>query len=271
MNKLRLSQIWIYPVKSLPGIRLKEAELTDRGLALDRRWMLTDSSGKFITQRQYPQLSQFDIEVNEKSLLISPKDDRKNICSVPLISQNGNVLTVNVWDDQMEAIIISDKIDKWFSTLLGFQVHMVYMPDETKRSVNPKYAHNGEIVSFADGYPLLLIGQSSLDDLNTRLHNKADMKRFRPNLVIEGGLPYEEDHWKKLTIGESVQLVKAKPCSRCVMVNINPDTGEKGVEVLKTLSEYRRVDKKVMFGQNLLIQVPGILKEGASVQITGEP
>jgi uncharacterized protein YcbX len=268
MRSFNISQIWIYPIKSLPGIRLKEAVLTDRGIALDRRWMLTDSSGRFISQRQYPQLSQFVVTLTDNEFQISTKDNLTNICKIPLYPQNGKTRIVTVWDDQVEALNPSEAIDEWFSQVLGFEVYLVYMPDETKRLVNPKYAQNDEIVSFADGYPLMLIGQSSLDDLNSRLLEKVEMRRFRPNLVVEGALPFEEDQWQQLLINENVQLIHAKPCARCVMVNIDPDSGHKSNEVLKTLSTYRRVQEKVMFGQHWFIRQPGVIKENDQVLIT---
>ncbi len=222
----------------------------------------------FISQRQFPQLSQLEIRTGDDEFIINPAGNRGNTCIIPFQPQTEEICNVTVWNDTMQAVKVSEAIDQWLSDHLGFEVKLVFMPDETRRLVNPKYASHGEIVHFADGYPLMLIGQSSLDDLNTRLEQNVSMQRFRPNLVIKGGTPFAEDHWKHLIIDGAIHLTQAKPCARCVMVNIDPQTGEKGTEVLKTLANYRKTGHKVMFGQNLLIRRAGLLREGTEVEIS---
>ena len=140
------------------------------------------------------------------------------------------------------------------------------MPDESFRRVSPKYSSNNEIVSFADAYPFLIIGQQSLNDLNSRLEEKVPMNRFRPNFVFDGGEPFDEDKWKKFKIGDII-FEAVKPCSRCVTTTINQETGEMKQEPLKTLSQYRTKDNNVYFGQNLIHNKAGKVAVGDSIEI----
>ena len=145
--------------------------------------------------------------------------------------------------------------DEWFSRMLSLPCRLVYMPESSQRKVDPNYAH-GEITSFSDGYPLLLIGQASLDDLNNRLAQKITMERFRLNIVFTGGAPYEEDEMAAFNIA-GITFYGVKPCARCVIPTIDLSTGEKGKEPLKTLSGYRQRNNKIYFGQNLLFRNAG--------------
>lgn len=267
ITPLTLSEIWIYPIKSLAGIALTEAQVTPRGLAYDRRWMLTDANGKFMTQRSLPALALIDVALEANSLVISHRQKNLPPLLIPLTSPTAEVLTVQVWDDTMEAHPVAAEADQWFSKALDQPCRLVYQPDSTHRKVDPQYARHDEITSFSDGYPFLLIGQESLNDLNTRLESPVPMNRFRPNLVFTGGKPYEEDAWEAFTVG-SQDFFGVKPCARCVLTTIDQITAEKGKEPLKTLSKYRNWNSKILFGQNLL---PGNLtqriKVGDSIKV----
>lgn len=255
---LELSEIWIYPVKSLAGISLQEAKVTDRGLEYDRRWLLVDVNGHFLTQRQFPQLALFQPILEAEYLKITHRSDNFE----PLqISLNPNIYSkkvgVTVWDDAIEdALEVSAEANEWFSKALGMSVRLVYMPENSRREVDKKYAITGnEITSFSDAYPFLVIGQSSLDDLNSRLKESVKMNRFRPNLVFKGGKAYEEENWYEVQIGKAT-FWGVKPCARCIMTTVDPDSGEKsGKDPLFTLSTYRKAGKRVLFGQNLLVSV----------------
>lgn len=255
---LELSEIWIYPVKSLAGISLQEAKVTDRGLEYDRRWLLVDVNGHFLTQRQFPQLALFQPILEAEYLKITHRSDNFE----PLqISLNPNIYSkkvgVTVWDDAIEdALEVSAEANEWFSKALGMSVRLVYMPENSRREVDKKYAITGnEITSFSDAYPFLVIGQSSLDDLNSRLKESVKMNRFRPNLVFKGGKAYEEENWYEVQIGKAT-FWGVKPCARCIMTTVDPASGEKsGKEPLFTLSTYRKAGKRVLFGQNLLVSV----------------
>ncbi|MBS3946077.1 MAG: MOSC domain-containing protein [Melioribacter sp.] len=265
MSKYYISGLYIYPVKSLGGIRLQSAEVTNRGLKNDRRWLLVDESGKFITQRTHPQMALISVELREKSL----EFNHKNI-NASLLINTENVskekIEVVIWDDSVPAKKVCAEADEWFSDMLNLKCRLVYMPDESIRPVDKKYSFDNEIVGFADAYPFLLMGQSSLDDLNSRLQDKLPMNRFRPNIVFNGGDPFDEDCIKSFSVG-GVTFYPVKPCARCVVTTIDQVSGVKNEEPLKTLSTYRTVNNKVMFGQNLLHRGSGLISVGDEMKI----
>ncbi|RDV15697.1 MOSC domain-containing protein [Pontibacter diazotrophicus] len=248
-----LSEIYIYPIKSLGGISVPAAELEDRGLRYDRRWMLVDDKGKFLTQRQHAQIALLQVSLLEKGLSVSHKQEALEPLYIPFEVKDAAVpqLQVTVWDDTVTAQEVDSAISAWFTEALGMPARLVRMPEQARRLVDTDYAQNGEVVSFADGYPFLLIGQASLDDLNSRLKQPVPMNQFRPNFVFRGGAPFEEDSWNNFTIGE-VSFQAVKPCARCVVTTINQETAEKSAEPLRTLATYRQLRHKTVFGQNLL-------------------
>jgi len=260
-----LSEIWIYPVKSLSGIRLNESEVEEKGLKLDRRWMIVDENGIFITQRGFPKMALVDVAVASNCLILSYRPDSENNVRVPFEPVSSNPVTVAVWDDhEVDALTVSDDVDSWLSELLGVKLRLVVMPESTERKADPRYAKNDENVSFADGFPFLLISQASLDNLNLQLADPIDMRRFRPNFVVTGTLPHEEDEWQAIQIGDlGFEIVK--PCARCILTTVDPDTAEKGAEPLKTLAKYRKVNNKIMFGQNLVAKGCGTIKQGSKL------
>ncbi len=251
---MQLTHLYIYPIKSLGGIPLQEAGLTPRGMAFDRRWMLVDRDGHFFTQRKYPKMALLKTALTEDRLLVTSTEQKDASIEIPLRQAAfPGYLQVQVWDDRCLAARVSDEVDEWFSDMLDLSCHLVYMPDTTMRPTNPKYSDPGDMVSFADGYPYLVIGQASFDDLNARLAEPVPMNRFRPNIVFSGGAPFEEDHWKRFRIGDTV-FSGAKPCARCVMTTIDQQTAEQGKEPLATLSMYRRRSNDVFFGLNALLR-----------------
>ena len=265
---LKLSEIWVYPVKSLGGISLQQSQVTDRGLELDRRWLLVDDDGRFLTQREYPQLALFRPEIKDSNLKITHKEIFDSI-NVPFHPVSGSEkIKVTVWDDTIDAYEVSAVISEWFTKLLEFSVRLVYMPDESERKIDSKYAISGEeITSFADAYPFLIIGQSSLDDLNGRLEVKVPINRFRPNFVFTNGEPFEEDFWSHFSIG-NVSFVGVKPCDRCVMTTVDPEKGVvSGKDPLKTLAKYRNFGNKVLFGQNVIGLGIGVVSVGDEIQV----
>lgn len=260
-----LSEIWIYPIKSLGGIRLTEVMAQERGLQYDRRWMIVNNEGYFLTQRTMHQMALIEVEKEINGFKVRHRTFPGNEFIVPFQPISREPITVKVWEDEVEAVTVSDEADTLLSEWLGQPVRLVMMPDWASRPVDPDYALNGENVSFADGYPVLVIGQSSLDDLNEKLDQPVTMQRFRPNLVIEGSEPYAEDNWRELRIGKTM-FRGVKPCSRCVLTTLDPLTGKKGEEPLKTLATYRKRNNKIYFGQNLLAQ-PGLISLGDTVEI----
>jgi len=266
MNTFQLSEINIYPIKSLGGIRLEKAKLEEKGLQYDRRWMLVDEEGTFITQRKHFELALLAVNIAEGRLIVSHKTLPGQSISFALDEDTGVQIPVVIWNDTANGLEVNAEVSKWFSDFLKFDVKLVKMPLVEKRLVDPKYASNDEIVSFADGYPCLLIGQSALNGLNEKLSDPVRMDRFRPNFVFTGGTPHIEDTFNRFYIGE-IQFTAVKPCARCVLITIDQQTGEKGQEPLRTLAGYRTIGKKIMFGQNLLHQQTGEIRVGDELKV----
>lgn len=265
---MKISEICIYPIKSLGGISLSSSILEERGLRFDRRWMLVDKEGMFFTQREFPQLATVSVSLAQNGV---------DVCAVGFGSINvpfgieGETVKVQVWDSACDAIPNSKNINDWFSDFLKFDCQLVFMPDETKREVNANFNNGNDIVSFADGYPILLIGENSLKLLNEQLEAELPMNRFRPNLVVSGSAPFAEDIWGKIRIGESV-FRTTKPCARCVITTIDQTRGVfDGKEPLASLAKFRMAKDvypnafekfglnatSVLFGQNLVPEVVG--------------
>lgn len=261
MNKFYLTDIYIYPIKSLGGIRLEQAIMEDEGLQYDRRWMLVDQEGTFITQRKHAQLSMLQVQIKNDRLYVSHKVNEELEISFKLDENTGKRIKVTIWDDAAVGLEVSKLVNDWFTAYLQFEVRLVRMCADEKILVDPGYASNGEIKSFSDGYPTLLIGQSSLDALNEKLADPVRMNRFRPNLVFSGGAAHVEDHFKTFFLGH-IHFSAVKPCARCVLITVNQETGIKGKEPLKTLAGYRTFNQKIMFGQNLLHKGTGLIKVG---------
>jgi len=265
---LKLSEIYVYPIKSLGGIHLNIANITTRGLENDRRFMLVDENGRFLSQREHPQLAIFQTEIKENFLLITNKKTGQNLTiNLSPNTQTTDIL-VTVWDDETSAIEVSNAASKWFTQALGIPTRLVYMPEESQRKIEAQYSLTGEeITSFSDGYPILIIGQSSLNNLNNRLENPVNINRFRPNFVFTDGEPFEEDAWHEFTVGD-VRFFGVKPCARCIVTTIDQETGEKkGKEPLLTLNKYRKAGNKILFGQNVLISQLGTVSVGDDVTV----
>jgi len=247
---LTLSEMFIYPIKSMGGISLKSSEIEERGLKYDRRYLLVDENGVFMTQRDFPQMSLLKLSFTDKGFkVLNIKDNSSTI--IPFKSGSKERIRVKIWDDYCEAVPLNKEVADWFSNAINNKCSLVYMPDFEKRLVEKKYIDQNHIVSFADAYPFLIIGQASLDDLNSKLTLPVPMDRFRPNFVFAGGNPYEEDKWETFKIGKA-EFRAVKPCARCVITTTDQETAFRSVEPLKTLSEYRNIKNKVMFGMNLV-------------------
>ena len=264
---LTISDLNIYPIKSLRGISVKSAKVTDRGFEHDRRWMLIDYRGNFMTQREYPQMTFINVEIEDNGLTVyhrNKKDSGKHF--IPFNISKTKAITVPIWEDNCTAFLVGTDSDKWLSEALEVDCKLVYQPDETHREVDKKYSFKNDIVSFADGYPFLIIGQSSFDDLNLRLDEPVPTNRFRPNIVFTGGQPYQEDEMKKFKVGD-ITFYGVKPCARCTITTTDQETAERLYEPLKTLATYRKVENKVLFGMNLLHGGSGEVKVGDEIKI----
>ena len=260
-----ISGLYIYPVKSLGGISLPYAEVTDRGLKYDRRWMLVDEENCFLTQREYPQMALLKMAIEEDGLRVT--HPVKGAVTIPFEPHNHASEEVIIWNDTCAGVFVSSELDKWFSDAIGINCRLIYMPENTRRQVDLTYAPEGFITSFADAYPFLLIGQSSLDDLNGRMAEQLPMNRFRPNIVFTGGEPFEEDLMKHINIA-GIDFYGVKLCARCVLTTVNQQTAVKGKEPLKTLATYRFKNNKILFGQNLIHKGTGILTVGDTLSVS---
>lgn len=264
-----LSQLIIYPIKSLAGIHLNHWQVTRTGLMYDRQWMLIDQEGQFLSQRRLPQMALFKTALNNTQLIISaPQQSDLAIELKPIL---GASVRCQIWHDQCTAHLISKQADEWFSATLNTDCRLVYLPHNEVRTVDQTYALATDQTAFSDGFPFLLVSDASLQSLNQAMQLELGMNRFRPNLVISGCEAYQEDSWREIKIGQ-IEFRLPKPCSRCSIPTINPDTGETSKEPLATLNRLRNWQNKVYFGQNALHNRSGVLQVGDSVEIikTGE-
>jgi MOSC domain-containing protein len=263
----RISQLFIYPIKSLGGSSIETIPVTDRGFQYDRRYMLVDENNRFLTQREYPVMALLQTVIDGNDLLVHHKKSTDLNLRLPLIpADEGDVTRVQVWEDICDAMYISSLADEWFSERIGVSCRLVYMPETSRRQVDNRYALKDEITSFADGYPILMIGQSSLDDLNSRMKEALPINRFRPNIVFTGGRPFEEDTMEHFIV-KGIHYYTVKPCARCVITTTDQETGITGKEPLRTLASYRRVNNEVWFGQNVLTEGTGFISVGDSIEV----
>jgi uncharacterized protein len=245
MTERVVTEIWIYPIKSLGGIRLQSSNVREKGLELDRRWMLINNKGMFLTQRNIHTLAEFKVSIVGDSLRITYRGNETHFKSHEV---GASIQQAIIWNSLVDVHEVSPLISQWFSEMLQLECRLVHFPEPYIRKVEDPFLQN---VSLADAYPILTIGQNSLNDLNARLESPIPMNRFRPNLVFSGGNPYEEDDWKNFSIGEG-RLLGSRKSYRCIVTTIDQETGIKGREPLLTLSKYRREHDKIFFGLNTL-------------------
>lgn len=259
---MRLASLYVHPIKSCGGVSLERAFVERRGLAGDRRFMLVDPTGAFVTGREEGRFARVKVAIEASSLLVSTAGMAP--LRVPTEPHEGERIRVRVWDDETEGLVLPEA-SAWFSAAIGRPLRLVYMPDDVRRPVDPRYAGERDVVGFADGFPLLLISEGSLEELARRLGRAVELERFRPNLVVAGAEPHAEDGFSRFRIGR-LGFRAVKPCSRCVLTTRDPDTGELGKEPLATLATYRIRDGKVMFGMNVIPDDEGELAVGDAVE-----
>ena len=265
---VEVAALYMYPVKSCAGIRCEHATQDARGLLHDRGWMLVDGHDEFVTQREHPCLALITPQLDAGMLRLTTPEG--HTLAVPTAAVTGPTRQVRVWRDLYEAVDQGDEAAQFFSDWLGESVRLVKMADDYERQVNPGYTQTPAITSFSDGFPLLLISEASLDDLNFRLDTPLPMNRFRPNLVVKGCDRFAEDGWQQLKIG-TITFHVAKPCDRCAVTTTDQATGARGVEPLRTLATYRRAGTQVYFGQNIVHRSVGNIAVGESVEVVPRP
>lgn len=265
MPMVTVSALYIYPIKSCGGIEVQAFRLDDLGPQFDRRFMVVDAEGKFITQRQEPRLSLVTPTLQPTTLTVRAQGMQP--LRLPLsVRDDGRVVEVTVWEHRGPAFDAGTDASEWFSEWLGRDCRLVYMPNAPLRQVSTAYSPEAAYTSFNDGFPELLVSAASLADLNQRAQRSFGMERFRPNIVVTGCDAYAEDTWKKVRIG-AVRFDVVKPCGRCVTTTVDPATGEAGTEPLATLSSYRKRGGKVMFGQNCVHRDLGGIRVGDAVEL----
>lgn len=275
--------LYRYPVKGCAGIAVRSLELDEIGPVDDRRWMIVGPDGEtFLTQRTHPSLSRVRVEIDDGLVFTAPKMEP---LVVPVPGEGAPRREVRIWDDRVPALEASDEASAWLSEYVGEEAVLVHLPDDIVRPVARTAAVEGfpSRVSFADGYPLLVLGRESVMDLQKRLPDggpHVGEERFRPNIVVKAEGPWSEDGWRRIRIGrvvatgpgrsrsgEGIELRFVEPCARCVAVTVDPDTGAKGREPLTTLADFRSHDGKVYVGQNAIHDGPGVLTVGDPVRV----
>lgn len=260
---MKIGALYIYPIKSCGGIAVDRARVTLRGLERDRRWMVTDARGRFVSQRELPEMARVELALGARGF-VATRDGAT--LELPFVLADGPRVDVEVWDDRVAAVR-HDGGSTWFTHALGREVQLVCMPDDVERAVDPDYARGGDIVSFADGFPLLVTNRASHDDLNTRSTFRTDVRRFRPNLVVDGAAPWAEDEWRALRVG-GLTLRTPKPCARCTIPSVDPDTAAITKEPLRTLATLRTRDHRVLFGVNAIPDGEGEIAVGDAVDVS---
>jgi uncharacterized protein YcbX len=264
-STVTLSGLYVYPIKSCAGIALQSADLSATGLRHDRRWMLVDETGEFMSQRTHPRMALISVRLAPEWMIFSAPD--MDELEVSLYPQTRDSIDVRVWGDTNRGALVSEEADRWFTEFLEFPCRLVRKPSDDPRLVDSSFAESGDQVGFADGFAFLLISEASLEDLNGRLEDPLPMNRFRPNFVVRGCGPYAEDGWSRLRIG-SVPFRVAEPCPRCAITTVDQETGARGKEPLRTLATYRKSEGEVFFGRNLIQDALGSVHLGDSVETT---
>jgi uncharacterized protein YcbX len=265
MGAAFVSEISIFPVKSLRGATHQAARVEPCGLAGDRRWMVVDQAGRFMSQRDDPVMALVQASLDGVALILSGAQGALRV-SPP----EGSPVRVQIWQDGVNAQDAGADAAAWLTETLGTPCRLVHLADPAARKLAAAHAATGsESVSLADGFPLLLANTASLDAVNARLAAPVPMLRFRPNLVVSGAAPWAEDTWRRIRIGNVVLRV-AKPCERCIMTTIDPQTGTRphGNDPLKTMAHFRRdTNGRILFGQNLVPETTGEIRLGDAVEI----
>ncbi len=262
--------LWVYPVKSLGGVRVPASPVGPLGLERDRRWMLVDADGRAVTQRELPALALLAVALDDDGGVTVTAPGGAALRLAPA-SAGAPRRPVRLFDDVVDAAACDPAADRWFAARLGAPVRAVYFPDDVVRPVEPRYAAPGDRAAFADAYPVLVASQASLDDLNARLAERGEppvgVERFRPNVLVAGAPAYAEDDWRTFEAGD-VALALVKPCARCVVTTVDPARGAAaGPEPLRTLAGYRRAGGKVLFAQNAVVRAAGTLRAGDPARV----
>jgi len=259
-----VSSLHVYPIKSCRGLDLKAVRFDLLGPLYDRRFMLVDESGKFLTQRELPRMALIEPKIGPTALQVHAP--QMPVLKVPMTQRDCRRLPVSVWRHQGEAEDVGEHAADWFSSFLERACRLVRFPEDGVREISPGRVPFAAQVGFADGYPALLLSEASLEDLNGRMKQRLPMNRFRANIVVRDCEAFAEDGWKRIRIGELV-LEVVKPCSRCTITTVDQLSAATGKEPLTTLATYRKRDNDVFFGQNCVHHGPGSVRIGDELEV----
>jgi uncharacterized protein YcbX len=258
---LHVAALFVYPVKSAAGIALEIAEAGPAGLRHDRRWMVVEADGTFVTQREVPELARVAVAVEGSALRL----DTPGAATLRVEEPRAAPLRrVEVWGDICEAADAGPEAAGWLSSLVGRPLGLVHLPDAALRTVDERYA-TGHRVGFADAYPYLVLGEASIASVAAQ-GGAAEVRRFRPNLVIAGAEAFAEDGWRVIEAGD-VRFELVKPCARCAVVDVDPARGVRAPGTLAALSRFRKLEHKVLFGQNAIASRTGTVRVGDEVRV----
>jgi len=265
---ITITHISIYPIKACGGVALSSSEIVPGGLALDRRYMLVDKNARMVTRRERPELAKVSLALDGNHLIaqtprLPPLTLPAQIEEAP--EHYTETIATTIWNDSVLAKE-HPQGSHWFTTLLGEEIRLVYMPENALRPVNPARSDAGDQVNFADGYPLLITSQSSLDDLNAKLEEPLPMERFRPNIVVTGAPAFDEDTWAEISLS-GITCNLPKLCDRCTVTTVEEGSGKKGKEPLRTLATYRRWNHAVWFGTNAIPKMRGAIQVGEEILV----
>jgi uncharacterized protein len=258
---MEVSGINIYPIKSLGGIQLKNSEVGLKGLKFDRRYVLVDENGVFVSQRSIPEMCLFHTSILENGFEIINTQNTKKL-TIPFELIEGEELMVKVWDDNIRCFVASDDVNDWFSENFGMKLRLCYQPDDSIRNTDPRYSSNeNDQTSLSDGYPILIISEESIEELNKQCPEQIDIKRFRPNIVIKGLPAFGEDELGRIIIN-GVEMLGVKKCARCQVINIDFETGKLGKEPLQSMKDFRKLGNKILLGINIIARSSGYINVG---------
>lgn len=262
---MKIISLFIYPIKSMAGIEIKEGKCLSSGFEYDREWMLLDGENKMLTQREIPEMALFKPQIKDDSLSIHYQN---NFIKFPIdYFQKDDVIATKVWDDEVHAHVVSYESGAWFSKILGREVKLVKIKQGTRKHLVTK-SNEWIEVSLADGYPYLFLGTKSIELLSKNHGENVAMNRFRPNVVIDTKLPHEEDELQRFEIGE-VAFTNVKACARCNVVTIDQQTSQIDKSINKTLATYRKFENKIYFGTNIMALNEGVIKIGDEISRIG--
>lgn len=261
---MHLAEIIVYPVKSLGGVSLKESTVLQSGLEFDRRWVLVNENYVFVSQRNLPKMATLAVNINTDSIYVHEKNNEQNGINIPIDPISNNPINVTVWDDEIESFAYKSEINDWFKNYLGQKLILVKMNPDKMRQRSLTVEPFQSKMSYADGYPFLVLSKASVQQISDEIGESIDIRQFRPNLILDDCLPFEEDEMKQFSIGE-VKFNMVKPCKRCKMIGINQDSGASSNQPILYLSKTRKEGNHIIFGMNAALRSSGTIHVGDKI------